>query len=460
MDRARVAGLAAVVTVAAALLLPRLGAVRAPIWDEAYYLPAIARLHQARIQFASHPPLGLLLLAGGDRLAGGNAETEWRIIGATRSAPAEAMPDPFDYAGPRLASAMGALLAAGLLFTLLAGLSGNTGLALAIALLFAIDPAIVAQARAAQLDGLQLPLFLGALLCLARGLAPGAAAGWVAGFAGMLMAAALVRANALVLAPLGLFLAFRPKIGIGAASARLGLGMATAVAVLTLTLAAMLAISPLPPDKGTPAGAIDARHASADYATLPAPRAIVAYGADYVAFLRDDLAGMARHDGNATHPWQWLLGRGATTYRWEARGDSVRAIGVVPDAPAWLMALAGVILALWNLLARLASRTTAALLCGWLLAMGSLVWLDGQRVMYTYHYFLPLVIGYALLAAAWHERSWPVRRLYPALAVALVYGLAAMPLALALPVPRAYCQGFLPDCGPAPIKPTFSPRLG
>ncbi|NKJ43934.1 phospholipid carrier-dependent glycosyltransferase [Novosphingobium sp. SG720] len=456
MDRARTIALVAVLGVAAALLLPRLGAVRAPIWDEAYYLPAIARLHEGRIQFASHPPLGLMLPAGGDWLAGGNAQAEWRIIAATRSARAEMMPDPFDYAGPRLASAGGAVLAAGLLFLLLAALTGHTGLSLALALVFAGDPAIVAQARAAQLDGLQLPLFLGALLCLVRGLAPGASAGWSAGFGGLLMAAALVRANALALAPLGLFLAFCPKQSLGMAGARLVASVTAALAVLALTLATMLAIAPLPPDKGTPAGAIDARHASITYAMLPAPRAMITYGTDYAAFMRDDLAGMARRDANATHPWQWLLGMGATTYRWDARGNSLRAIGVVPNLPGWIMALAGVILALGNLLARRAAPATVVLLCGWVLAMGSLVWLDGQRVMYTYHYFLPLVVGHALLAAAWHERGWPARRLYPAVPIALAYGLAAMPMALALPVPREYCQVFLPDCGPAP-QPSMRP---
>lgn len=446
MARARIPALAA--AVAAALLLPRLGAVRAPIWDEAYYLPAIARLHEGRIQFASHPPLGLMLLAGGDWLKGGNATTEWRILAATRSVRAEAMPDPFDYAGPRLASALGAVAAAALLAMLLMRLSGQAGVALAIALVFACDPAIVAQARAAQLDGLQLPLFIGALLCLARGRQAGSGAVWVAGFGALLMAAGLVRANAMVLAPLGLFLLPWRKPGL--ATLRLLTGSGAALATLALTLAAMLALAPLPPDQGTPAGALDAGHVTADYAALPWPRAILAYGADYGAFVRGDLAGMARTDANGTHPWQWLLGRGATTYRWDARGHTVRAIGVVPGMPGWWMSLAGVVLALRALWRGGASPMVMPLLCGWGLAIVSLVWLDTQRVMYTYHYVLPLVLGHALLAAAWRHGDWPARRLYVPTAATLAFAAAAMPLALSLPVTRDYCRLFLPDCGPVP----------
>jgi hypothetical protein len=449
MARARIPALAA--AVAAALLLPWLGAVRAPIWDEAYYLPAIARMHQGRIQFASHPPLGLMLLAGGDGLKGGNAATEWRILAATRSVRAEAMPDPFDYAGPRLASALGAVAAAALLAMLLMRLSGQAGVALAIALVFACDPAIVAQARAAQLDGLQLPLFIGALLCLARGRAAGSGAGWVAGFGALLMAAGLVRANALALAPLGLFLL--PWRAPRTATLRLLVGSGAALATLALTLGAMLALAPLPPDQGTPAGALDAGHATADYATLPWPRAILAYGADYGAFVRGDLAGMARADANGTHPWQWLLGQGATTYRWDARGNTVRAIGVVPGMPGWWMSLAGVVLALRALWLGRASPMVVPLLCGWGLAMASLAWLDTQRVMYTYHYFLPLVLGHALLAAAWRHGDWPLRRLYVPTAAALAFAAAAMPLALSLPVDRGYCRLFLGDCGPTPLPP-------
>lgn len=55
-----------VMLASAFLLLNRLGEVHAPIWDEAYYLPSAARYHEGRVQFATHPPLGLMLIAAGD----------------------------------------------------------------------------------------------------------------------------------------------------------------------------------------------------------------------------------------------------------------------------------------------------------------------------------------------------------------------------------------------------------
>lgn len=436
---------------AALVLLPRLGAVQAPIWDEAYYLTSLARMHEGRVQFASHPPLGLLLIAAGDTAWGGNAGTDWRIMAATRSVRAEAMPRAFDYTGPRLASALAGVLACGLMALLLSELSGSAAAGLALALLFAFDPALVAQVRAAQLDGFQIAFVAASLLCLARGLRPGAGPGWCAGFGAMMAGAVLVRANALVLAPLGLVLVWQAWRSKGPLVAGLALssGLSAALALGATVMAAMLATGPLPPDFGTPAGVIDAGHVSGDYAQMPRLTALVTYSRDYARFVHDDLTGMTRTDRNASHPWQWLLGSGAITYRWEAGSETVRTVGLVPGRPLWLASALGVLAAL-AALRRQRDPLALAFLAGWVLTMASLAWLDTMRVMYAYHYFLPLILGLALLARAWAWWGAPSRLLAGLVGCGLVFALPALPLALAVPVPKAYCRLFLPDCGDSP----------
>lgn len=440
----------------------RLDAVRAPVWDEAYYLTAEARVHAGRVQFASHPPLGLLLIAAGEGASGLNREVDWRPIAARKSVRAEDMPPGFDWRGPRLAAAVCGALAAGLFFLLMARLAGGTstgtGAGLMLTPLFVCDPALVAQFRAGQLDAFQIVFILAALHCGLGALEAGGVRGraWCWGFGGALMLAAMVRANALALAPLGLVLAL-PSLQRGAwadAAARLAGGLSAALLAAAWVIALMLAVSPLPPDRTTPAGRIDAAHVSRDYARTGLAVSLASYGADYAAFMARDLAAMARSDANASHPAQWLAGAGAITYRWDASGDRVATVALVPNRAAWLVSLAGVLWAAAALAGRRRGREwtgdegrAVLLLSGWLLMMAALVVLDAQRVMYAYHYFIPLLLGHGLAALAWRGSGLSEKVGWSVLALVALNGALALPLALHQPVPRAYCGLFLADCG-------------
>lgn len=445
----------------------RLGAVAGPIWDEAYYVTAEARVHQGQLQFASHPPLGILLMAGGDAASGLNRDADWRKIAGDKSIRGEDMPPGFDWRGPRLASAIFGALAAGLFFLLMADLTGSTGAGLLMTPLFLCDTALLAQFRAGQLDAFQLAFVLAGLICAVRGLRSDGmrARVWSAGFGAAIMLAAMVRVNALMLAPLGLALAVpclrRGDWGRrdwGCAAARIGAGAGAAILAAGWVLAVMLAMSPLPPDGSTGAGRIDAAHVSRDYQQEGLLPSIVAYGADYAAFMRDDLQGMARSDANASHPAQWLLGGGAILYRWDASGNRVSTVALVPNRVAWLVSLAGV---LWALSCAVMGRggwlrddpEAALLLGGWLLNMAALVWLDGQRVMYLYHYFIPLLLGYGLAARAWRSIGRAEWVAWPVLAALTLYAVAALPLALHQDVSRSHCRLLLAECGTPPPDP-------
>lgn len=448
----------AVVALAGFLLGYRLDAVKAPIWDESYYLTSEARLHLGRLQFASHPPLGVLLIAAGDGASGLNREVDWRPIAAGKSIRAEDMPPGFDWLGPRLASAIFGALAAGLFFLLMARLGGSTGAGLLLAPLFLCDAALIAQFRAGQLDAFQLAFVLAALLCGLRALERQGVEGrvWTAGFGAAIMLAAMVRANALALAPMGLVLLW-PSLkrrDSGEALARAGTGIGAALLAAGWVMAAMLAVSPLQPDTTTPAGRIDAAHVSHGYAQMPLMAALAAYGQDYARAMAQDLGGMARSDANASHPAQWLVGGGAITYRWDATATQVATVALVPNRVAWLVSLAGV---LW--VAGLACRTRGQslrddaaallLLTGWALSMATLVWLDQQRVMYAYHYFIPLLLGHALAAHYWRKSGCDGRAALPVLALLTLDAALSLPLALHQQVSPAHCRLLLDECGSA-----------
>lgn len=437
-----------VMAFAAFLLGYRIGAVRAPIWDEAYYLTAAARLHEGRLQFASHPPLGLLLIAAGDRLAGRNAAVDWKPLAAVRSVSAEAMPPGFDYGGPRLAPVLAGVVAAVLFFLLMAELTGSPGLALMLSPLFLCDPALIMPMRAAQLDAFQLLFVLAALIAARRALQPDARLIWTGLFSAAIAAAAMVRLNALAVGMAGLLLLWPAVVARDwrRLAARTLAATLSAAIVIWGTFALMLIAAPQFPDAATSAGRIDLAHISHDYRAEPLPLAVTAYAADYAGFMADDLAALGTSDANSSHPWQWLTGGGGFTVRWDRRGERISTIAFVPNRPAWLVSLLGLLL--WLAHPALRREPAAAFLAAaWGASMGVLVWLDHTRMMYAYHYLIPLMLGYALIARALVRACLPERLLWPALLTVTAWAAMTLPLGLHQPVALSQCGLFLPDCG-------------
>src|SRR5262245_24746031 len=67
--RAEIAGALLVAVRAAITFLVGLDQPAGAFWDESYYITAAQRYRDHTAQFASHPPLGLMLIAAGDALA-------------------------------------------------------------------------------------------------------------------------------------------------------------------------------------------------------------------------------------------------------------------------------------------------------------------------------------------------------------------------------------------------------
>lgn len=446
-------GFAAVVVVALFLLFHRLGEPRQPIWDEAYYLPTTARYHEARAQFAAHPPLGLMLIAAGDRLTGGNADIDQRVLAGVKSIRGEDMPAGYDYFGPRAASALFGAIGAGLFFLLMLELTGSAGASAMLSTLYLCDPALIAQFRAAHLDAFQLAFALAAIICALRAVRGGHWT-WALGFGAAATAATLVRANGVMLLAMAPCMLW-PLLSTGSwrrAALRTGAVICGGAAAIGMVAAAYGALSRQLPDTATVAGAQDIAFVSSAHRAAIAtghwtPSAITTAFGDHVRFIGSDLEGMTRSDPNGSHPYEWLIGQGAVTYRWDSAEGRVSALGLVPNFAGWALSLLGVALAIRSLLRR-PDALHALLPSCWLAAMGALVWLDQLRVLYVYHYFIPLLAGHAMLGLAWREAglpNWPARLAMPA--VAACFALAA-PLALHQDSGRWRCALLLPECGP------------
>ena len=430
--------LALLALAAAALYLPGLDRIKASIWDEAYYISTSARYAQGQAHFAAHPPLGTMLIAAGTVLVADNDRVDWQPLGAERAAADEVMPKDFDWGGMRVLPALFGVACIVLFASLLLELTGSLVATALFSALLLFDTAIAVQVRSAQLDAFQLAFAIGALWALVRAWRTGSYPALFA-FGALVVAAALVRANALVLGALALPILWR--LVAAHEWARLwrtclagGLGAAVAAG---LTLTAYLAFTPNPPDPATEMGRMDLPYFSSEQRAAQArspldPARYPAAARDIVAFMQYDLSTMPPTDAYGSRPWEWLLGRGVLAYRSNVDVRPPWGIGLIPNVIVWLIALAGV--AACVLPGRLRSNPLRAmLLSGWLITMGALLAVEGTRVLYLYHYFIPLLLGLALAAQHWTEARLGWRS---ALVIALLaggYGALRLPIALGLP---------------------------
>src|SRR5262249_6038978 len=135
------------------------------IWDESYYLTSTERYAEGRAQFASHPPLGLMLIAAGDITLHPNRNIDTRALGREKHADGKIIPAGFSFQGVRLASALFAVLGAMTFFALMYAITQSTFAALVFSNLFTFENAFVTQFRAAHLDAFQVAFVVAALLC-------------------------------------------------------------------------------------------------------------------------------------------------------------------------------------------------------------------------------------------------------------------------------------------------------
>ena len=243
---------------AAALYLPHLDRIKASIWDEAYYVSTSARYAQGQAHFAAHPPLGTMLIAAGTLWVADNDKIDWRPLGAERAASDEIIPKDFDWAGTRLLPALFGVVSIVLFAALLLELTRSLVATALFSTLLLCDTGIAVQVRSAQLDAFQLAFVIGAMWALVRAWRTGSYLA-LSAFGGLVMAAALVRANALVLGALALpilwrLVAARDWARLWRTCAAGGLGAALAAG---LTLTAYLAATPNPPDPATEMGRMD-----------------------------------------------------------------------------------------------------------------------------------------------------------------------------------------------------------
>jgi dolichyl-phosphate-mannose-protein mannosyltransferase len=447
-----------------------------PIWDEKYYLTAAQRYEDGTAQFASHPPLGLMLITGGDLLLRPNREIETRSIGWNKEVTDELLPKHYSFAGMRLMSGLFAVIGAVLFFCIMLTLMRSVLPALLLSNLYVFENSFIVHFRAAHLDAFQLAFTLAALLCFIVSARRGqrSSPSLEFGLGSACGLAIMVKLNAALWMLLGPMLIVR-RIGLAWRSSptlRLlltGLRDGTVIASGCLLSIAVVwtlhvAVSRHPPPPGSPAGTKDEAFMSNSYRAYLhgerglSPVVVLAAAQSYTRFMLADLEGLPKSDRNGSQPLRWPLHRGVINYRWDADGVHTAYAQLAGNLVGWVIADTALVAAIgllmlqwWRPLPSSSPERRALmimLLLQYMVFMVAHVYLGTMRVMYLYHYFPALILAFLLVPLVFAEvgQRWHAARAWQEPALALLTALLLIsfafysPLSFHRPLTHSQCE--------------------
>lgn len=390
-------------------------------WDENYHIASAQKYQNGTFFMEPHPPLGKLMIAAGEVLLNRNPEDN-QFIGTDY---ATNPPAGFSFAGYRFFPVMLAWFTVPVVFAIFMLVTRRKHLwALLLSFLYVFDNAYIVHSRSAMLESTML--FFSALTVLAFLLL----LEWkndpkrlrnVSILLGASFAAALAtKAFALLfvlLVPFAL-IALWPNVRTFAKHFLLPAVIAFAVVycgIWQIHFSRGTTIVPTLPDAGY-------YQASEEYKTILAngktssPFAFPYMLRDSLAFVGHYQAGvpkldLAKADENGSPWFLWPLGGRTISYRWETPdGSAYRYLYLQSNPVVWGLGFLGVLLTFALLTAsvlapgnvvlqnRFRMFVLFTLYCGFMAAVSRI-----DRVMYLYHYFLPLFFSFILFGYAFVE---------------------------------------------------------
>lgn len=392
---------------------------KALFWDENYHIASAQKYLNGTFFMEPHPPLGKLLIAAGEALVDANAVDDQFIDTDYAKNP----PDGFSFAGYRLFPTLLAWLTVPLLFWIFLLLTRNTLWSTLFTFPYIFDNALLVHSRSAMLDSTMV--FFATLMILAflllrewkedRKKFAQASILFGAAF-GLLLA---TKAFGLLLILLIPFLAWELR---ARPSQLLRFGWIAAIAFLIpfctvwqIHFSLARTINPALPDQGY-------------YQASPWYKELIQRGKTSSIFafpvmLRDSMnfvghyqkgvprLNLAKSDENGSPWFLWPIGARTINYRWETPdGRGYGYLYLQSNPVIWLLTFAGVLTAFALLLSSVFFPFREPLKHRFLLFTFSTLYVcffitvsQIDRVLYLYHYFLPLILGFLLLAIVFME---------------------------------------------------------
>ena len=381
-------------------------------WDENYHIPSAQRYLAGTFFMEPHPPLGKLLIALGDKLLDANNLNDQMIY----TDYASKVPEEFSFRGYRFFPALLSWLSAPLMFWIFMLIVKDWSNATILSFLYVFDNAIIVHGRGAMLDPPMIFLSIAMMLLF------------------LLMLRWKDRARLFYTCAL----LYGISLGLILATKALGLIMILVVPALLIPLfprikqiaifLAVVSISCIVVYIGV--WQIHFSLASTIEPDLPSEgyykasdeyKQILAEGRntslasfpvmwlDSMKYLRHYSGGVPKLDlcktnENGSPFFFWPFGARTISYRWETKDNNTHSyLYLVPNPVGWLVGLIGIVVGaalvltsfLHPLKSRLKNRYLLTVFLGfyasYMIAISQL-----GRVMYLYHYFLPLLFSFVL----------------------------------------------------------------
>jgi len=386
---------------------------QALFWDENYHIASAQKYQHGVFFMEPHPPLGKLLIAAGEALLDRN-KVDDQFVGTDY---ATNPPDGFDFTGYRLFPVLLAWLTAPVLYAIFFLVTRKPTWTLLFSLLYVFDNALIVHARSAMLDSTLL--FFSALTLLGFFLLVRPSSDRSLPWHGLLFGVAFgcalaTKAFALIFAllvPIVWWHMRRDTQRIATVTAVAGMAfLVTFLGTWYVHFALFGTVDHRLPDNGyyqssdASINIIDDGKTASIFAFPVLLRDAFAFVSHYQANVPE--LDLAKADENGSPWFLWPIGARTINYRWETPdGYSYRYLYLVPNPAVWFFSLLGVVVA-------------AILFCAPYIApdakkspvhreIGSMLLLYAcyliavsriDRVMYLYHYFLPLAFSFVLLA--------------------------------------------------------------
>ena len=395
-------------------------------WDKNYHISP-AQKYLAGVMFMeAPPPLGKLFVALGEKILQPNKTIPIAELHKfTQTDYIKDFPAGYSFAGMRFFSALFAWLSAIVFFYILYFVSKNPHTSLLFSSLYIFENALITHSRAAMLEGSHLFFILLAVLYFVYLVQKPSRKTLLNYFVlGILVGLTVsVKATGAITAFLFPFLFFLDikhqgrSLMLASRTVLDGLKkmiikglffVAGSVAIFSLIWYVHFSLGKF---------AADGKFykASEEYKEIMS-KGLASDPKYFPTMLKNNLAYMANYnkgvpkldvckpDENGSYPLAWLVGDKSINYRWEKSGDGVKYMYLQVNPITWFLGLAGIILSLILIIGRVIFKNPVknknlfylitAFAALYVIYMA--IMLRIERVMYLYHYFIPLLFSFIL----------------------------------------------------------------
>jgi dolichyl-phosphate-mannose-protein mannosyltransferase len=417
---------AVILVVSLGIYFPFYGSPQAMFWDENYHVPNAQKYIDNVMYMEPHPPLGKLLMAVGETWFGDNENVDKTRLLETDYLVGDQAPPEMTYKGFRWPSVVMMALSVLFFYGILNCITQRAWLAAAFTSLVIFDNALVVHARAAHLDGIQLFFILAELYFFVRIITSGKKITlWdyalLGAFIGLATGVKATSAIEFLLLAMLFWVDQWNNIKQWNWLALIKRVALTVPAGLVPAIAIFLSVFYIHIGMGTKIATHSTYKASPEYLNQIRMGDTWSFKTfrlgmrDNWKFMSEYADGVPRldvckPDENGSYALGWPLSNKTISYRWDRNVEDGKVIVkykyLIGNPIVWFSVLGGIVLSLGLIISRFVygNPVKDEKLFLWICAFSGLyvaymvAILQIERVMYLYHYFIPLVFGAINLA--------------------------------------------------------------